>query len=256
MTQNNRERLRAQEAAKAKQQRLNRIIGVAAAVLAVVLIGVLVTVVIQQSQLNAANSATTPPNATADGKAIVVNPGKAVAGAPVVELFFDYQCPVCQQFEGIFGEELKKLAETGEIALHYRTMSFLDTNLHNDASLRAGIGAACADVAGAYSAYHDQVFVNQPETEGDGFDDVVLRDAIPETVGITGEKLTGFQSCYDQQTTKAFVQKSNELGQQDLLAITQTVGTPTLLVNGHSISLETLSQTAPADLAELIRKNA
>ncbi|HQD97687.1 MAG TPA: DsbA family protein [Propionicimonas sp.] len=105
MTENNRERLRKSSEAKAKQQRLNRIIGVGAAILAVVLIGVFAVVLVQQAG-TASPSATsvTPPNATSDNKAIVVNPGLAKEGAPVVELFFDYQCPICKQFETLYSE--------------------------------------------------------------------------------------------------------------------------------------------------------
>ena len=99
MSQNNRERLRASQEASAKQRRLNRIIGVAAAILAVVLVGVFAVVLLQNQSHQTTASSVTPPNATSDAKSVVVNPGKAAGGAPVVELFFDYQCPVCKQFE-------------------------------------------------------------------------------------------------------------------------------------------------------------
>lgn len=251
MTQSNRERLRQSQESKAKQQRLNRIIGVGAAILAVVLIGVFAVVLIQQSQTASTASSITPPNATEAKDGIVVNPGKAQQGAPTVELFFDYQCPACKQFEAAYGSALTGLAESGEIELRYRTMTFLDTNLNNDASLRAGIAAACADVVGVYSAFHDQVYANQPTNEGDGYTDEVLRDTIPGTVGITGENLMTFQSCFDKQSTKAFVNGTNE--QASKSGITST---PTFRVNGKAIALQTIAQVQPADLGNLIRQNA
>ncbi|MFZ0529889.1 MAG: thioredoxin domain-containing protein [Propionicimonas sp.] len=252
MTENNRERLRKNEAAKAQQQRLNRIIGVGAAVLAVVLIAVFAVVLIQQQGTATPSSGSvTPPNATADGKAIVSNPGKAKAGAPVVELFFDYQCPVCKQFETLYGDALQALADSGEIELHNRTMTFLDTNLGNDSSLRAGIAAGCADVSGTYAAYHAEVYVHQPETEGAGYTDEVLRQTIPASVGITGDALTQFQACYDQQSTKAFVQGTNDKATQDGVN-----GTPTFHVNGHDVPLSSFSGVDPSELGALITQNA
>jgi len=247
MTQNNRERLRQAQAAAAKQQRLTRAVGVGAAVLAVLVIGVVIAVLFQNQGKSATAGSVTPPHATSDGRAIEVYPGKAKAGAPVVELFFDYQCPVCKQFEGLYGGLMNSLASAGEIDLRYRTMTFLDQNLSNDASVRAGIAATCADVAGSYGAFHNEIFANQPAQEGAGYDDTLLRDTIPATVGITGDALTNFQACYDKQSTKAFVNTSNELGTQDLLAISKSVGTPTIHANGKAVSLSDVGAVQPTD---------
>lgn len=251
MSQSNREQLRRNQAAQAKQKRLNRIIGVGAAVLVVVLIGVFVAVLFQNQAHTATTSSATPPNATAAKDAIVVNPGKATAGAPVVELFFDYQCPVCKQFEGAYGASLTSLADSGAIELRYRNMTFLDNNLNNDSSLRAGIGAACADISGKYTAYHEQLYVNQPATEGDGYADELLRVTIPGAAGITGADLTSFQSCYDSQATKAFVNGTNEAASKSGVN-----ATPTVRVNGKDLSLQTIAGVQPDALGDLIKQNA
>lgn len=256
MTQNNRERLRQAQAAAAKQQRLNRIIGVGAAILVVVLIGVFIGVLVQNQSHQAAQGSTaiTPPNATSDGKAIVVSPGVATQGAPVVELFFDYQCPICKQFEGIYGSALTTLAASGDIELHYRTMNFLDANLGNDASVRAAIAATCADTVGQYSTFHNEIYAEQPATEGDGYDDTVLRDTIPAKVGITGDDLTTFQACYDNQSTKAFVTTMGDLGVQDMQTVNNQVATPTVFVNGKDLPLKSFGD--PTALLDLIKQNA
>lgn len=65
MSQSNREQLRRNQAAQAQQKRLTRIIGVGAAVLVVVLIGVFIAVVIQNQAHTVTASSATPPNATA-----------------------------------------------------------------------------------------------------------------------------------------------------------------------------------------------
>ncbi|HEX5334232.1 MAG TPA: thioredoxin domain-containing protein [Propionicimonas sp.] len=251
MSQSNREQLRRNQAAQAQQKRLTRIIGVGAAVLVVVLVGVFVAVLFQNQSRPDTTAAGTPPNATASKDGIVVNPGKATAGAPVVELFFDYQCPVCKQFEGIYGASLKSLAASGAIELHYRNMTFLDNNLNNDASLRAGIGAACSDFAGKYSAYHDEIYANQPANEGDGYTDEMLSATIPATVGITGADLTTFQACYKDKTTKAFVQ-----GMNDSASKSGVNATPSFHVNGKDLSLQTIAGVQPDGLGDLIKQNA
>ncbi len=251
MTQSNREQLRRNQAAQARQKRLTRIIGVGAAVLVVVLIGVFVAVVIQNQSHTSTTSSATPPNATAAKDGIVVNPGKAAAGAPVVELFFDYQCPICKQFEGAYGASLKSLADSGAIELHYRNMTFLDNNLNNDSSLRAGIGAACSDFSGQYSAYHEAIYANQPAKEGDGYTDEILRVTIPAAAGISGADLTSFQSCFDDQATRAFVQGTNEAASKSGVN-----ATPSVRVNGKELSLQTIAGVQPDGLGDLIKQNA
>lgn len=251
MTQSRREQLRQAQLAKAKSQRLTRIVAIGAGILAVVLVAVFAVVLVQQMGANQVASSVTPPNATAAKDGIVTNPGKAKEGAPVVALYLDYQCPVCSQFESLYGGALGALAEAGDIELQYRTMIFLDNNLRNDSSVRAAIGAACADVSGAYAAYHQAVFANQPAVEGDGYTTELLRDTIPGEVGITGDALTGFQQCYDDKATQGFVQGTNEAGFK-----AGVNGTPTMMVNGKVIDLETIGATDPANLGALIQANA
>lgn len=242
MSQSRREALRRQQEAQARAKRMQRIIIVGAIVLAVVVVGVFGTIFFSQLNRNTATPATggTPVNATADRSGIVVNPGKAAAGAPKVEVFVDYQCPVCKQMDSLFGATLRDMAGKGEIELVYRTMTFLDSNLRNDSSTRSGIAAACADNAGRYSAYHDAIFAGQPATEGTGYTTQQLRVDFAATAGITGEALTGFQSCYDSRATSAFVTSTNELAQADGVN-----STPTIKVNGTTLDNNTVFQQTP-----------
>ena len=245
-----RQRMRDAQLANQRSARLRRITIVGSALLAVVLVAVMVVVLVQRNQKPAATASELayPPNATAARDGIVVNDN---AGKPDVGVYFDYQCPVCKQFEGAYGASLKQLATSGEIELHYRNMTFLDINLNNDASLRAGIGAACSDFAGKYSDYHDQIYANQPATEGQGYTDAMLRDTIPATVGIAGADLTSFQTCYDNQATKAFVNGTNEQASKD-----KVNATPTVHVNGKDLPLKTIAAVAPSGLGDLIKQNA
>ena len=238
MSQSRREALRRQQEAQARAKRLQRIILVAAIVLGLVVIGVVGTIVV--SQLNkggtaAGTNSSVPVNATSDASGIVVNPGTFTDGVPKVEVFLDYQCPVCKQFETQFGTTLDDMATKGEIQLIYRTMTFLDNKLRNDSSLKAGIAAACADNAGAYSAYHNAIFAGQPTNEGTGYTTQQLRVDFAGTAGITGDKLTGFQQCYDSRTTQSFVEGTNEKAAADGVN-----STPTIMVNGTKLDNNTI----------------
>lgn len=85
--------------------------------------------------------------------------------APVkVEIFEDYQCPYCKQFEEASHDKLRQAAESGEAYVVYRPMAFL-----NDYSGRAlNAFGVVLDVSGGEVAlaFHDLLFENQPSESG------------------------------------------------------------------------------------------
>ena len=235
-----RERLRAAQEAAQKRRRARIIIAIGVGVGALIAIAVMVW-----SSLGATGGpgagattgagATRPPNATAENDGIVTNPGLGKAGVPVVGLYFDYQCPHCITFEEKYGLTLNNLAKTGDISLINHTKVFLDKGDANGLSHKAAIAAACADNAGAYSAYHNAIFAGQPTNEGTGYTTQQLRVDFAGTAGITGDKLTGFQQCYDSRTTQSFVEGTNEKAAADGVN-----STPTIMVNGTKLDNNTI----------------
>lgn len=241
MSSSARERLRRQQEQQAEAARRRRIMLVAGIVALLVILGITATSIASKLKDPQAPSAAAivPPSANAAKDAIVVNPGKAPSTAPLLSIYFDYQCPNCKQFEALLGPTIEDMAHKGEVTLQYHGMTFLDSNLRNDSSTRSGYAAACADTVGAYAAYHDAVFAGQPAQEGAGYTDEQLRVAFAQQAGITGDKLTSFQQCYDARATKGFVDAMNES------AFRQGVNsTPTVQVNGKQLSLDTVTDPA------------
>lgn len=232
-----RERLRAAQEAQARRRRARLIAAIGVGVGAVVAIAVMIWLSIGNSSSRPA--AERPPNATASGDGIVVNPGTAKPGAPVVGVYLDYQCSHCVQFEEKYGLTLNQLANDGDIELINHTKVFLDRGDSTGLSHRGAVAAACSDVAGVYKAYHQSIFAaafNGPYT------DQLFRVTLPQQTGITGAALTAFQSCYDNRSMLGFVQ-----GVEEAAAKAGVTATPTLLVNGKTIDLATL----PDDVSKL-----
>ncbi|QGF24987.1 DsbA family protein [Raineyella fluvialis] len=245
---NRRAQMRAEAEAAAQRARTRKIVITA---LSVVVVAVLVIggLVLAQSRGKQSANGILPPNTTSAGNGIIVNPGKA-EGKPVVELFFDYQCPGCGSLERSAGQYILGGAQKGDYQLIYRPMIFLDTNLRNDASLRAANAAACyAQAGGDYPAYHQLVFNNQPAKEGQGYTDDLLRNQLPSQLGMNGDQLTQFQKCFDAGTFKGFAQQTNTAAAKD--GITST---PTVRVNGKNLDLSTM--TAPDQFPDAVAKAA
>lgn len=254
---NRREQLRRQQEAQAKQKRFNRIVGLVAGAVAVVLIGVFVWVLVQNVRTNPGTSspaAMVPPNVNADSTALVVNTTPAPEGAPVVTVYLDYQCPNCKVFEEDYGAMLEEEANAGTWTLQNSTLTFMNNNLQNTASTRAAYGAACSAFSGNYSGYNKAVYANQAVQEvrgSEGYSDELLRATIPAQLGITGDALTEFQSCYDNQATKDFVEKVEKAAYA-----AQVTGTPTIAINGKIVDRRLATDASPEALKALLLANA
>lgn len=230
-----RERLRAAQVAEQKRRRVRIFAAIGVGVGALVAIAVMVW-----SSFGAAGRvADRPPNATAAGDGIVVNPGKAKPNAPVVGLYFDYQCPHCVTFEEKYGLTLNDLANSGDIQLVNHTKVFLDKGNAEGLSHKAASAAVCSDVAGVYKAYHQSIFAAAYSGQ---YTEELFRVALPERVGLTGDKLTQFQACYDTKKMAGFVQSV-----EDAASKAGVNSTPTLIINGKNQDLTKL----PDDVNQL-----
>jgi len=196
--------------------------------------------------------------------------------ALAVDVHFDYQCPYCGVLENQYAPLFDQLSDQGKIVLRHHARTFLDGvgGESGASSTKAAMAAACVDVVDntLYAAYHNLIFTNQPQ-EGAGFTDKQLRDEYAGAVGLTGDALKSFQSCFDKQSTLAWVKaaepnnanaKLNDqgtpmylFGSNDPLCYDKqnyqqvdcskdgavqggVRGTPTLLVNGVKFGLQDL----------------
>jgi len=208
------------------------------------------TVATASQSASMATATQIPPNANADQSGILATPN-APATAPLLIVFQDYQCPWCALFDKSFASVVGKAESSGKVRVEYRTMIFLDQMLSNDASMRAGIAAACSDGAGVYQAYHDAIYANQPASEGAGYSDDLLRNQLPAQLGVTGDRLAAFQQCYDTKATQAFVQGTN-----DKALAAGITGTPTYVLNNQVITNQIVNastgQPDPALFGQLL----
>jgi len=173
-----------------------------------------------------------------------VTPGP---GAPTVDLYEDFQCPACASFEEALGSTMQEQARAGKIKLVYHVKNFLDDNLRNDSSTRAGNAAFCASDAGKFQEFHNVIFPNQPANEGDGYTDAQLK-AFAEQAGVTGAALDTWQQCYDANKYVDYVNSVEEQSFADGVR-----GTPTVKINGEDVDLSTI---ASADLFTKAIENA
>jgi protein-disulfide isomerase len=220
--------------AKATPKSGPNVVVIGAVIAVVVVVAVVVAIMIGNNSKSVSKTAQSVPVGVVGGTGggILVDPAAANKNVPTVDVYADFQCPICGQFEKAFGPTLTSLAKAGEIKYVVHMMSFLDTNLpgSNDSSKRSSNAAACAADVGKFGEYHSAVFAGQPAKEGDGYTDAQLTE-FAQTAGITGPALTTWQKCTTAGQHDQYV--------ADVATTSGKAGitsTPTLKLNGKEIT--------------------
>ncbi|MGZ4783593.1 MAG: DsbA family protein [Oryzihumus sp.] len=236
--------------AAAPKQGPNRIL-IGGIVAAVAIIGIVLAVILGSSSSGssgASGSSALPQGATGTGGGIVTNASTAKAGAPTLDLYEDFQCPVCGKLEQVFGQQISSMAKAGDIKLVVHMMSFLDAKLGNDSSVRAAAAAACAADQGKFLDYHGVVYANQPAQEGAGYTDADLM-GFASKAGLSGSALTTWTKCFDAKAHLGYA--------KDVETAAEKAGvfsTPTLKLNGKDLPLQQLSQQYLTDQVKAATK--
>jgi protein-disulfide isomerase len=148
------------------------------------------------------------------------------SGPVTVDVYLDFMCPICKQFEDNAGATLNRLVADNKIKLVYHPVAFLDRASTTQYSTRSAASAACAADAGKLAPYVAELYKRQrPEgSAGLSNDELVTAAA---SAGITDP---GFATCVNDGRYRDWVSHVTDT------AIERGVtGTPTVLVNGKPV---------------------
>jgi len=220
-------RARALELRKQQERaaRRNRLIVLSVVGLAVVGLIAAVVIVLTQSKNNAAASAdvpfgdgsqsvqppkiadvTAPSTANTGGGIPVSAKGVGVAGQgdTTLSIYFDLQCPGCQQFDSVNSADLKALAAEPGITVIYQPLSFLDSQSKGTFySTRAGNALmVVADRAPAqFQDFVTALYANQPKENTNGRTDEQIA-TVATGVGVPADVIAHFTDTVDGTYTK------------------------------------------------------
>lgn len=241
----------AAEAAHKRRERLIQFGGAGAVLIVVVLI---IVFAVRASGGSSGTNGPDPSAALPKGVdttsyafAVTQNPGDKI---PTVQVWEDFQCPACKNFEETISSALYAAAAKGEINLQLRPTAFLDKNLpqSKNTSARAISAWGCAIDAGKSVEYHTAVFVNQPPVEGTQVTDEQLIE-YGKQAGISGAEFDSFKSCVEKSTYLGWSANSTSVFDQDAVP-----GTPAVFVNGKELSMKGIR--SPEELMTKIKSMA
>lgn len=153
-----------------------------------------------------------------------------------IQVYLDYFCPFCKQFEDTNSEQIASLIESGAVTYEVHPISFLDrASLGTRFSSRAANAAACvADKSpNSFWDFNQAMFANQPAEQTAGLSDDEIVDLV---LGIEGiQARDDIEECIRDEDFKNWVTEVTAYASNfgvpgtDVQAIQ---GTPTVLVNG------------------------
>ncbi|MDG3008683.1 thioredoxin domain-containing protein [Rhodococcus sp. D2-41] len=168
----------------------------------------------------------------------VIRVGK-VDAKTTIDAYEDFMCPACAQFERIYGQAVAEAVDTGQIAVRYHMLNFLNSHsASKDYSDRAAGAAICVADTGdgpAYSKFRTMLFEpgTQPEEGGStDLSNAQLAD-IAKNAGASPQAV----ECVSSGAKVDMARQSAEFGINELQQKIGTVGTPTILHNDQKVDV-------------------
>lgn len=192
------------------------------------------------------NNQATAPGPRPEGSGINAETGAIVAGSGSNELdvWFDFYCPHCQDFERTYGSTIDDLLENGDITFNMLPVALpgLNTASGTDFSERSANAMYCVAEAQPDAAYPFMQAVFATNPTGPGLTDEELI-AMAADAGATG-----IDTCVADREYVSFV--TEQTGKIPPNPATGGAGTPTVVLNGEYV---TLTNDPQADLVDALQ---
>ncbi|MEW2359718.1 thioredoxin domain-containing protein [Spirillospora sp. NPDC029432] len=161
-----------------------------------------------------------------DGSLTMTRPG---VERPLVEVYEDFACPPCGNFDRMIDPMLKELAVAGKAKVVFRPMVVFakGTEPMYSNSLRAASAMRCLGDGARWLAYQDALYAHQPaseHTEGYAIDDLISYAA---PLGVTDE---AFKTCVREQHRAPAV-----LAASRAYVAAGVSGTPSVRIDGQEV---------------------
>jgi protein-disulfide isomerase len=203
----------------ARERRRNRTLWTSAIAVTVLLMAGLIGWGVWSGQR--AGDYTAPAGASSDGTGVVVG-----SGPVTIDLYEDFICPACGQFEQQAGATIDQLVADGRVRVVYHPVAYLDQYSTTDYSTRSSAASGCAAEGGKFREYTKVLFERQPPEGGPGLSDDELIN-IGVGVGLDQES---FGTCLRDGTYRPWTRHVTDAASRAGIN-----GTPTVLVAGERV---------------------
>lgn len=165
-----------------------------------------------------------------DGSMVLARPG---VQAPVLDVYEDFDCPVCKEMERVLDGAMERLAAEGRVKVVFHPVTIFGDEPMRSNSIRAAAAARCVP-SDRWLAFRAEVYAIQPAPHGSasGF----TTEDLVAAGGRAGVRGAEFETCVStQRHANAHLAQTAKVRLQ---------GTPTLLLDGRMLQGEAFDPRA------------
>jgi protein-disulfide isomerase len=166
-------------------------------------------------------------------------------GVPAINVFIDYSCPACAQFESVYGPLFRNWLENGTATVEYHPLSFRDAQTAGTRyATRAGNSAACVaeHSPDSFFDFSELLLASQPQPPAKY---ELTDDELVAVVSASGaDNVELIEQCIRDETFANWVSRATARAMSTgplpvrNSEIPLVMGTPTVLVNGKEFQPE------------------
>jgi protein-disulfide isomerase len=162
------------------------------------------------------------PSAVDESNGYGITFNKGLTGVPKIDIYEDFQCPYCMQFESANLKYIDSLINEKKAVVTYHILSFVGPE-----SVVAANASACSADEDKFLSFHGTMYANQPTSENSGEWSKERVIGIAEAAGITSKT---FVDCVNNGEYLGWAQKVAEAA-----VASKINSTPTILLNGKDL---------------------
>lgn len=168
-------------------------------------------------------------------EAPVPNVRDEASGVLDIQMYVDYLCPICGDFEKTNGDYITSLLDNGGTTVEIHPIAILDRlSQGSKYSTRASNAAACVAnySPNQFYDFHNLLFANQPAENTVGLDDKTLIDLTTQAKVTQPDAIA---KCVNDGEFKAWVGNATARALNGPIPnsnVDKVTGTPTIIVNG------------------------
>ncbi|MEV4288771.1 thioredoxin domain-containing protein [Nonomuraea bangladeshensis] len=162
-----------------------------------------------------------------DGSMVLADRG---GDAPVLDVYEDFDCPVCKDMHAKVDPTIQRLAREGKVKVVFHAVTIFRDEPMRSNSIRAAAAARCVPES-SWLAFRDELYAIQPAPHG-----VASGFTVEELVGAARKAGAQVDSCVrDQSYADAHLAETAKV---------RLEGTPTLLLDGKLLGGEAFDPQA------------
>ena len=208
----------------AREARRRRTVIVSIIAVAVLVVGGLGAWAIANSQ--SSSSYSTPAHAVQDNSGIPIS-----SGTVQVDVWLDFLCPVCKQFETSAQSTIDSLVSSGKITMVYHPVAILDRSTDPPGySTRTAAASGCAADLNKFPEFLKALYAQQPAEGSAGLTD----DQVIQIGGSVGLIDPAFATCVRDGKYTSWAAHTT-----DVFSAKGYTGTPTVVVAGKVLRAPT-----------------